>query len=91
MANTQAPTNYQWIGNELTYTLPSNAEGLKLKYKKQGTTTWLPVYESLFNAPSSIILPSSLGPSGIIWGATSKSVSEGWGEPDEEELDNVPE
>ncbi len=90
MSTPQPPTNYLWAGNQLSYTLPIGTIGLKLKYKKQGTTDWIIIYESPFNAPFSITLPSSLGPSGTIWGVTSGDESEGWGEPDEEEITNVP-
>ncbi len=91
MTNSLPPTNYQWTGNNLTYILPVSVTGLKIKYKKAGTTNWILIYESLYNAPTSINLPASLGPTGTIWGVTSESESEGWGEPDEEEITNQPE
>lgn len=90
MPTPQPPTNYQWVGNQLSYTLPTGTVGLKLKYKQLGTSIWIIVYDSPFNAPLSITLPSNLGPTGTIWGATSKTASEGWGEPDEEEITNTP-
>lgn len=90
MPTPQAPSNYQWVGNLLSYTLPSGTSGLKLKYKKQGTTDWIVIYESPFNAPSSINFPSSSGPTGTIWGVTQEGSSGGWGDPDEKEITNQP-
>jgi hypothetical protein len=90
MSTAQAPTNYNWTGNTLTYNLPSGTVGLKLKYKKDGQSDWLIVFESYFSAPSSCVLPSSVGPTGTIYGATMDHNSGGWGEPDEESITNTP-
>ncbi|MCB9221561.1 MAG: hypothetical protein H6615_07085 [Ignavibacteria bacterium] len=88
--STTAPMNYNWTNNTLTYDLPSNAQGVKIKYKKDGEENWIVVFESMVTAPSSCFLPSSLGPTGTIWGATSESATEGWGNPSEESITNLP-
>ncbi|MFA7326300.1 MAG: hypothetical protein WC121_06515 [Candidatus Kapaibacterium sp.] len=88
MSTSSSPTNYNWTNNTLTYDLPLGTQGLKLKYKQDGQSEWLVVYESMFSAPNSCVLPSELGPSGTIMGATLKTVLEGWGEPKEETITN---
>ena len=90
MSTPTAPTNYSWISNTLTYDLPSSIVGLKLKYKKTGSSDWLVVFESMVSAPNSCVLPSELGPQGTIMGLTMETSTEGWGEPGEELITNQP-
>lgn len=88
MSTALPPTNYVWTNNTLTYNLPPGSVGLKLKYKKDGQSEWLIVFESNISAPSSCILPASLGPTGTIYGVTMDENSGGWGEPNEKSITN---
>jgi len=90
MPTPQPPTNYQWNGNNLSFDLPAGTTGIKIKYKKDGETEWFIVYESVFSAPTTVNLPSSVGPAGIVYGATMTVSSEGWGVPTQESITNTP-
>lgn len=62
MSNSPAPTNYNWVGNTLTYDLDPNVDGVKIKYQKEGTTEWLEILNSPDLAPTSCSLNSSYSP-----------------------------
>lgn len=86
----QPPSNYQWNGNNLSYSLPADAVGLELKYKKDGETEWSIVYISDYLAPTSVYLPSTVGPTGTIYGRTTKNSTGGWGPPSQLSITNTP-
>lgn len=90
MGNTLPPTNYQWIGDTLSFTLDPTITGLKLKYKKDGEIDYRIIFEDKDAAPTSVLLPSSNGPSGLIWGATSSESHEEWGPPSIAEITDQP-
>jgi hypothetical protein len=82
------PTNFQWIGNILSYILDPNVTGLQIKYKKDGVTDWIVVFDNENSAPSSCPLPSTLGPTGEVMGLTRKATDHTWGPPVIEEITN---
>lgn len=82
------PTNFQWIGNTLSYTLEPSVTGLQIKYKKDGDTEWTIVYDDHNSAPTSCPLSSTLGPSGEVMGLTRKTSEDKWGPPGIEEITN---
>ena len=84
------PSNYQWSENKLSYSLPADADGLELKYKKDGETEWSIIFMSEFSAPTSVYLPSSVGPTGTIYGRTTKNGTGGWGPPSQQSITNTP-
>ncbi len=88
MGNTPPPTNYQWIGDTLNFTLDPSVDGLKLKYKKDGNSTYQTIFEDKNSAPTSVPLLSSNGTKGEIWGVTSSQEQEEWGPPSIAEITN---
>lgn len=84
----QPPMNYQWKGNNLSFDLPTNSIGLELKYKKEGDTEWIIVYISELLAPTSVYLPSIVGPTGVIYGRTMKDRTGGWSPPSQLTITN---
>ncbi len=90
MSTPQPPTNYQWNGNNLSFDLPVGTIGILIKYKKDGESEIYTVYESVFSAPTTVTLPASVGPSGIIYGITTQSSTGGWGTPTQESITNTP-
>ncbi len=83
MSNSPAPTNYEWIGNTLTFDLDSSVTGVKLKYLKDGESNWVEILNSPNSAPTSCSLDASIyGPSGTVCGATNDkhSTGGGWGQ-----------
>jgi hypothetical protein len=88
MSNTPPPSNYQWIGNTLSYTLAPEVVGLKLEYKKDGQENSQVIFDNKTSAPLSVVLPSNLGPKGSITGVTGTGEDEEWGPPGTEEITN---
>lgn len=90
MTNTPPPANYQWDGNTLSYSLDPTVVGLMIKYKKEGQTNWIVLFEDSNSAPTSLTLSSSEGPNITVYGVTGKGKSEEWGPPSEETITNQP-
>lgn len=92
MTNTPSlpPSNYQWNGDTLSYTLDTTVTGLFLKYKKDGESNWITLHDDFHSAPSSVVLTADKGPKGIVVGMTSKGASEEWGPPSQENITNQP-
>ncbi|PKL79819.1 MAG: hypothetical protein CVV25_06820 [Ignavibacteriae bacterium HGW-Ignavibacteriae-4] len=88
MSNTPPPSNYQWIGNTLSYTLAPEVVGLKLEYKREGETITHLIFDDKTSAPTSVVLSSSLGPKGTITGITGEGDHSVWGPPGTEEITN---
>lgn len=88
MSNTPPPSNYQWIGNTLSYTLDPSVIGLKLEYKKDGQIITQVIFNDKTLAPLSVPLSSSEGPKGIIVGMTCTGQDEEWGPPSIQEITN---
>lgn len=80
MSNSPAPTNYEWVGNTLTFDLDSRETGVKLKYQKEGEVNWTEILNSPDSAPTSCNLnASTYGPSGTVCGVTSDRTDTGGG------------
>ena len=81
MSNSPAPTNYNWVGNTLTYDLDPSVDGVKIKYQKEGTIEWVEILNSPEAAPTSCSLNSSYGPKGTVCGVTkdTSGTGGGWG------------
>ena len=88
MSMSPPPTNFQWIGNTLSYTLDPSVTGLQIKYRKAGEINWTTIYDDFNSAPSSCPLSSTNGPTGEVMGLTSKTSEDKWGPPGVEEITN---
>jgi len=88
MGNTPPPTNYQWIGDTLSFTLDPSVGGLKLKFRKESETTYQTIFDNKSLAPTTIPLLSSNGPKGEIWGVTTSNDNEEWGPPSTADITN---
>lgn len=90
MSMSPPPTNFQWIGDILSYNLEPSVTGLQIKFRKDGDTEWAVVYDDFNSAPSSCTLPSTLGPSGEVMGLTSKNSEHKWGPTGIADITNQP-
>ncbi len=88
MSMSPPPTNFQWIGNTLSYTLDTGVTGLQIKYKNTSEADWTIIYDDINSAPSSCPLSSSDGPTGEVMGLTRKTMDDKWGPPGIEEITN---
>lgn len=88
MSMSPPPTNFQWVGNTLSYTLEPSVTGLQMKYKKDEDTDWTVIYDDESSAPASCPLPSTSGPSGEVMGLTRKTLDDKWGPPGINEITN---
>ncbi len=88
MSMSPPPTNFQWIGNTLSYSLEPSVTGLQIKYKKDGDADWSVIYDNESSAPTSCPLSSTLGPTGEVMGLTRKGSEHKWGPPGIEEITN---
>jgi len=92
MSTTQSPppTNYNWVGNTLTYSLDPTVKGVKIQYQKSGESNWHVLVDEPNASPSNCILLQSLGPQGTVFGLTRGNDPDKWGPPGTEEITNNP-
>jgi hypothetical protein len=93
MPKPNPPYNYNWVGNTLTFNLPSDATGVKIEYQKDGTTNWITVLDSPNSPVTSCTLNSSHGPIGTVCGLTAKEKEQGgkeWSDRSCETITNTP-
>lgn len=82
MSKPLPPSNYNWTGDTLTFDLPNDATGVKLKYQKTGDANWIVILDSPNNPVTTCPLASSNGPSGTVCGMTETENQSGkeWGD-----------